>query len=90
MGFILECNGWMPLDTGDGFWQVGSIACGFYRLEASPKGSSLESFPTLSKKRSRSSFRLSWGDLDNHKLVEELAESNSLKAKMLKLLIEHL
>ena len=50
MGFILECNGWMPLDTGNGFWQVGSIACRFYRLEASPKGSSLERFPTLSKK----------------------------------------
>ena len=66
----------MPLDTGNGFWQVGSIACRFYRLEASPKGSSLERFPTLSKKKSRSSFCLSSGDLDNHKLVEESAESN--------------
>jgi hypothetical protein len=29
------------------FWQVGSIARRFYCLEASPKGSSLERFPSL-------------------------------------------
>lgn len=33
------------------FWQVGSVACRFYWLEASPMGSSLERFPMLSKKR---------------------------------------
>jgi hypothetical protein len=31
------------------FWRVGSIARRFYCLEVSPKGSSLERFPTLSK-----------------------------------------
>ena len=29
------------------FWRVRSVACRFYRLKASPKGSSLERFPML-------------------------------------------
>ena len=33
------------------FWWVGSVTCRFYCLEASPKCSSLERFPTLSKKK---------------------------------------
>ncbi len=33
------------------FWRVGLVARRFYYLEASPKGSSLERFPTLSKKK---------------------------------------
>ena len=32
---------------GNWFWQVGSVAHRFYCLEMSPKGSSLEMFPTL-------------------------------------------
>ncbi len=32
---------------GNWFWRVGLVACRFYCLEASPKGSSLERFLTL-------------------------------------------
>ena len=35
------------------FWQVGSVASRFYGLESSPKGSILERFPTLSKKKKK-------------------------------------
>ena len=36
---------------GNWFWQAGLVARRFYCLEVSPKGSSLERFPTLSKKK---------------------------------------
>ena len=35
---------------GNWFWQAGLVVRRFYYLEVSPKGSSLERFPTLSKK----------------------------------------
>jgi hypothetical protein len=35
---------------------VGLVACRFYYLEASPKGSSLKRFPKLSKKKKKLSF----------------------------------
>ena len=39
------------LDLRDNWlWWVGLVACRFYWLELSPKGSSLERFPKLSKK----------------------------------------
>ena len=38
---------------GNWFWQVGSVALRLYYLEASLKGSSLERFPTLSKKKKK-------------------------------------
>ena len=43
----LVCQGHLP---GNQFWRVGSIVHRFYYLKASPKGSSLERFLTLSKK----------------------------------------
>ena len=36
---------------GNWFWQVGLVACRFYCLKASPKGSSLEMLHTFSKKK---------------------------------------
>ena len=35
------------------FWRAGLVARRFYCLEASPKDSSLERFPTLSKKKKK-------------------------------------
>jgi hypothetical protein len=35
------------------FSRVGSVVCGFYCLEVSLKGSSLERFPMLSKKKKK-------------------------------------
>jgi hypothetical protein len=40
------------------FWWVGSVASRFYGLESSPKGSFLERFPTLSKKKNN--FKFLW------------------------------
>ena len=46
---LLSSSGLNALGSPDNwFWRVGLVAHRFYCLEASPKGSSLERFPTLS------------------------------------------
>ena len=44
---------------GNWFWWVGSVALRLYYLEASLKGSSLERFPTLSKKKKKTVLKIS-------------------------------
>ncbi len=73
--FVLICIHLALLLCIHWFWWVGSVALGFYCLKTSPKGSTLERFPMLSKKKKLSSALC---DLINLQYVHQYASFSDM------------